>query len=709
MVPNAPNGNAAEWPFILLERQGAMQWRLRRMGRRLGLASGIVGAIILAACESAEVASPTALPPPFPPSGPFACGDASTACEIGAGSAGPFLPELGPATTAAVAPPAISGGTLLALSEGGTAVASDPDRDLVYVVDLASASVTFTIELQSGDEPGRLVEDGAGRVHVALRRGGALVTLDPSTGTLLGRRDVCPAPRGVAWDSSADAIWVACATGELVALPSSPVAEDAGAAPSAGGAGASHGGNAAESFVLQRDLRDVVVEGDGSLAVSLFRSAQILRVGRDGTVLRTDAMPALAPALPHVAWRTVAAPQGATVTVHQEQTTASLQTHVPGGYGSSAGASATTSVASVLDANGTAMTSVVLPAVLPVDVALSPDANTVVVAAAGDAYSSLLPDVIILRLDGSSVLGGVFDAPSTALMSAFSPPVNPPPEVKANGAFLSSVDAGFSQVGTIQQAAVAKLPGDSGKQAVAVAFDPAKEILVQTREPATLEILDPTYSTWRTVALSSLSRADTGHALFHSAAGALIACASCHPEGGDDGHVWTLDNESRRTPSLRGTIAGTAPYHWPGDEADIPALLQDVYTHRMSGPSLSSDSMSRIESWVEAIPAPPAPSWVDPAAAGRGQALFASTTTGCGACHAGAKLTNNATVDVGTGGAFQVPPLVGVGWRTPLMHDGCAATVADRFAPACATAAHGTVGALTADQITDLTAYLDTL
>jgi hypothetical protein len=55
-----------------------------------------------------------------------------------------------------------------------------------------------------------------------------------------------------------------------------------------------------------------------------------------------------------------------------------------------------------------------------------------------------------------------------------------------------------------------------------------------------------------------------------------------------------------------------------------------------------------------------------------------------------------------------VPPLVGVGWRAPLMHNGCAATLADRFGK-CSTATHGSVAALSAGQISDLTAYLDSL
>ena len=68
------------------------------------------------------------------------------------------------------------------------------------------------------------------------------------------------------------------------------------------------------------------------------------------------------------------------------------------------------------------------------------------------------------------------------------------------------------------------------------------------------------------------------------------------------------------------------------------------------------------------------------------------------------------TVDVGTGGPFQVPSLRGVAWRAPFMHTGCAATLADRFAGACGGGdKHGVTSTLTASQIGDLTAYLETL
>jgi hypothetical protein len=642
-------------------------------------------------------------------------------------------PTFGPTTVASKPPPAISGGTLLVTHDGTRAVAADPDRDVVYVVDLAKMAVTATIALKAGDEPGRLVEDGDGRVHVALRAGGALVTIDPARGAILERRSACPAPRGVAYDAAADAVWVACATGEIVSLPAG-------------------GGAATQSLVVERDLRDLVVSG-GALTVSQFRSAQLLGLDATGNVARRANLPSPSGSFsPHVAWRTVAGPSGTFVSVHQAETIQSLTTHAVGGYGggcgnatlgggavifgaSEAGASeaeagdtggtfaecalgtnaadagtssdadpgsdagvrssspgpvpvqnappppppppgfpggspcgpesgAVMSVLTVLAADGHALVNQSFPGVLPVDVAVSSDGSTIAAVAPGNAFTAGLSTVFMFTRCGAGVVGGGPQTPGT---------------------------------------------DGTGLQAIAVAFDAANEIVVQTREPAGLSVIDAaTGAVTHSVALSKVTRADTGHDVFHTQAGGMIACGSCHPEGGDDGHVWLLDGAQRRTPSLRGTIAGTAPYHWPGDEADLDVLVNDVYTVRMSGVTLTNPVMGALTTWVQKVPELPAPSWVDPAAASRGQALFERADVGCATCHSGPKFTNNVTVDVGTGGSFQVPPLVGVGWRTPLFHDGCARVIADRFG-ACATPKHGSIETLSSQDVSDLIAYLETL
>ena len=75
--------------------------------------------------------------------------------------------------------------------------------------------------LTPGDEPGRVVEDAAGHAHVALRRGGAVVSIDVAAGTIVGRRAVCAAPRGSTYNQASDLLHVACSEGALVSLPAS--------------------------------------------------------------------------------------------------------------------------------------------------------------------------------------------------------------------------------------------------------------------------------------------------------------------------------------------------------------------------------------------------------------------------------------------------------------------------------------------------------
>src|SRR5204862_5316171 len=89
---------------------------------------------------------------------------------------GPRAPVFEGTNRQADAPPPLSGGTLIVVGDGRTAVASDPDRDKVWVVDLPSKTVK-SLDLQKGDQPGRLLVDSAGRAHVALRASGGRLTL----------------------------------------------------------------------------------------------------------------------------------------------------------------------------------------------------------------------------------------------------------------------------------------------------------------------------------------------------------------------------------------------------------------------------------------------------------------------------------------------------------------------------------------------------
>jgi cytochrome c peroxidase len=113
--------------------------------------------------------------------------------------------------------------------------------------------------------------------------------------------------------------------------------------------------------------------------------------------------------------------------------------------------------------------------------------------------------------------------------------------------------------------------------------------------------------------------------------------------------------------------------------------------------------------WLERV-APPAPAPViDAASVARGEALFSSPATQCTTCHNGQLMSNKALVNVGTGGTFKVPSLLGVGARGPWLHDGCAETLADRFGPCGGGDQHGHTSQLSTQDIADLVNYLDTL
>lgn len=203
---------------------------------------------------------------------------------------------------------------------------------------------------------------------------------------------------------------------------------------------------------------------------------------------------------------------------------------------------------------------------------------------------------------------------------------------------------------------------------------------------------------------------DTGHDLFHTDAGGGIACASCHPEGTEDGRVWKFsDVGTRRTQPLDVGLEGTAPFHWDGELDAFSDLMTRIFTERMSGPTESDARSQALERYVYSLPRRPALRDASDSAALRGKALFDSVATGCTTCHSGPKFSNNGFADVGKGVSVQVPSLVAVSARAPYMHDGCAKTLLDRFDPSCGGDAHGDVSSLSADDIGDLVAYLESL
>ena len=543
-------------------------------------------------------------------------------------------------------PPPISGGTLLVMKDGNTAVAADPDRDLVFVADLSEGRTTHAIELAVGVEPGRLVADAAGRVHVATRRGGTVVEIDPQAGRIVREREVCSNPRGIAYEQATDTLHVACAGGDLVSMPID------GEAPT-------------RRVRLKPDLRDVVVTDEG-LLVSRFRSAHLLRVGPDGEVEDEYAPSDLYPhdgrsgrLRPNTAWRTVGTPDGDWLMLHQVSTDRAVDLSPnpagggdagedtvgedfpdgvdrPGGYGGGSGrpdpcAPVVNPV--ITRGNGSldlTSTPQLGKTVLAVDVAISPGGYSMALAVAG-------------RNDERTPRSGV--------------------EVVGPGTLTDDLRPGCEVPDP--------LPVGPG-QFVAVAYDLQGRVVAQSREPAALVRIDP----WRPdipaleIQLTDESRLDTGHDLFHRDAGGGISCASCHPEGGDDGHLWAFRGLGvRHTPALDVGLRNTEPFHWDGSLHDTEELMDQIHAARMGGREQTPERVEAMEAWMFSIETPrPQRSRLDPAAM-RGAASFAAW--GCTTCHFGKTLDGGPNnVSLGHEYTLQVPPLRGVAMHPPYMHDG---------------------------------------
>jgi mono/diheme cytochrome c family protein len=567
-------------------------------------------------------------------------------------------PGTPPQSTPKVQPPAISGGTLLVMKDGSTAVAADSDRDRVWVVDLVNKSVLHEVKLEPGDEPGRVAEDADGRVHVITRRGGALVTIDPLAGQVLARRPVCPAPRGLAFDASQKALRVACADGRLFTfLPA--------------------GGAASSVWQLDGDLRDVIVQGS-DLYVTRFRSAEILQVSPAGTIAQRITLPQMASMMPpmpttftpDVAWKAVAMPGGGIAVLHQRAQEEPLET-TPGGYdsmGPCPGVGVVNSVVTVVQPGTAPPVAPPLGMVpLAVDVAVSSDGMQIAVASAG-----------------------VGDGPG----------VTPGP-VTGVGVFQASTLVPGSPC-----AVPGVLPAGPAQNTIAVAFDAQDNVIAQIREPAGILT-----GNGEIISLPGDSVANEGHATFHTVTQASIACASCHPEAGDDGRVWQFVGlGARRTQNIRGGVLARTPFHWGGDIADMDALVSTVLVGRMGGKPLDNSETDSLGAWMDAQPALTAPPPANGDAVARGKLLFEDATVGCGTCHAGPQLSTHQLLDVGTGGTFKVPSLIAVGYRAPYLHDGCAATLQDRFSAPCASGdRHGATSQLSSAQIDDLVSYLESL
>lgn len=570
-----------------------------------------------------------------------------------------------PVVESTVRPAPIYGGTLTVTSDG-VAIAADPDRDALHIVDLDAGAVTHTVALAPGDRPHRVALGSAGQAHVVLRGGGGFATVDLDAGTVTARHSVCSEPRGIAFHAGQSALYVACADGLVVKL--------------------SEAGQEQQRWQLEPDLRDVVIAG-GEVKISLFRAAAL--VGLDGS--RID-IPNQGDNINHVAWRTWVTASGEIAMLHQIASTAEVPIdpapeELPDG-GSPYGGG-----------DGPCRMGIV---------------NTAVTR-----FVDGLPITTNMLFDSNLTVDAVISADGTIMAMAVPGVIRPEDrvqKVEKKGRNNVDFDFGVSFTPSAVRVDPTDTPGcgdffgggggeeyDYG-QVTAVAFTASDRLVVQSREPARLVVMDPFGSERVAIPLPGESRFDTGHEIFHRATDSGLSCASCHPEGTDDGHVWTFSNLGpRRTQPIDVGLRDTAPYHWDGDMADVDVLMSEVLAHRMGGKRQSTARSDSFTRWLFDQQQPAASTFADASLVASGEALFRAYD--CTKCHNGEALGGQRTETI-AGEAKQVPTLRRVSLHPPYMHDGRSATLEAAIQDMVETTRH--TSAPDAD-VAAMAAYLRTL
>lgn len=520
--------------------------------------------------------------------------------------------------------PPLGGGGLVALADGRIVAAHPPSGGL-YVVE--SSLEVRALDLGLAADPGRLVADAEGRVHVVLRGAGELLTVDPDDLTVLGRRALCPMPRGLAFQAPQGRLVATCADGRLLALTPDPA------------------GAALELASLDADLRDVVVT-ESRLWVAVFRAAELLELDEEGALLATHTIPDRVVAVEgeddvrmaaNSAYR-IRERDGVVTMTHQVSTVSVVDVSSPRGYGSSprgiirpgCGAGV---VAHVLTRFG---------------VGAEPSSSGLLVDAAL---------VVDFAFSGDDVL---------AVSGASRPAGRGASAVLVRGA---EIDQGFP--------CLSNDGSPSLWSAVAAQALPDGRVAVLRADAAELAILRGNLID-ELVELGAVVEHSPGYHVFHQHTSSGVACASCHPEGGDDGITWHLSEIGpRRTQSLLGGLGGTAPFHRAGDVPDMETIMSEAFVNRMGG-ALHGSEVFHVAQWLDLHPQPSGFA-DDPAAAERGRMHFESR---CSSCHAGERFSDHLNHRLGHT-PMQTPMLDGVRYRGPWLHDGCAETLERTLDSSC--------------------------
>jgi mono/diheme cytochrome c family protein len=262
-----------------------------------------------------------------------------------------------------------------------------------------------------------------------------------------------------------------------------------------------------------------------------------------------------------------------------------------------------------------------------------------------------------------------------------------------------------------------------------LAFDPSEELAVAwAQDDRTLGVLraqgaeEP-----KVLGLVRIERAaaepdgarlvSLGRRVFHTSGDARLArdgraCASCHPDGLDDGLTWATPDGPRQTPTLRGRVEGTAPYGWLGRRDTLHAHIEQTI-QRLGGRGLLNDEVDGLAAYLTSMRAPPRHLVAGATSVKEGAAIFADA---CGSCHQpGMDFSDGENHDVKSRvkgdlvAAFDTPSLRRVEGTAPYFHDGRYADLRSAVVGTEGTMWRAPAGGLRPGELESLLVYLRSL
>ena len=216
-----------------------------------------------------------------------------------------------------------------------------------------------------------------------------------------------------------------------------------------------------------------------------------------------------------------------------------------------------------------------------------------------------------------------------------------------------------------------------------------------------------------------------GEFIFHDANRCFqrwLSCASCHPDARADGLNWDLLNDGLGNPKNARSMLWadrTPPMMSHAVRENMDAAIKAGFVH-IQFVEPKAHEIQAVSAYLKSLKPAPSPHLNEDGtlteSAKRGEALFNSPQQSCSQCHPQPLLTDLTSYDVGTANpndrdrkAFDTPTLAEA-WRSPpYLHDGSAPTLKDVITRHNTGDRHGSTSKLSAGEIEDLAAYLESL